>query len=51
MTSHGKIKKINVLGGNLGNGKLTTGKLEEFKVKAKNGKGGKIINFEIEEKQ
>lgn len=51
ITAHGKIKKFNVLGGNLENGKLTTGKLEGFKVKAKNGKGGEIINFEIEEKQ
>jgi hypothetical protein len=51
ITSYGQIKKFNVLGGNLENGKLTTGKLEGFKVKAKNGKGGEIINFEIEEKQ
>ena len=51
ITSYGKIKKFNVLGGNLENGKLTTGKLEGFKIKAKNGKGGEIIDFEIEEKQ
>ena len=50
-TSYGKIKKFNVLGGNLENGKLTTGKLEGFKVKAKNGIGGEMINFTIEEMQ
>lgn len=45
------IKKFNVLGGNLGNGKLTTGKLEGYKAKDKNDIGGNIINFDIEEKQ
>lgn len=51
ITSYGKIKKFYVLGGNLENGKLTTGKLEGFKVKAKNGIGGEMINFTIEEMQ
>ena len=51
ITSYGKIKKFNVLGGNLENGKLTTGKLEGLKIQPKNGRGGQTINFTIEEIQ
>ena len=48
ITTLGTVKKLVTLGGNIENGKLVAGKVNQVSAKPKAGKGGKIIDFKTE---
>ena len=48
ITTLGTVKKLVTLGGNIENGKLVAGKVNQVSAKPKGGKGGQIIDFKTE---